>query len=218
MDPKIIIIIVAAVVLINLIFIFIFKTISNKRKGQIGEKKVRNVLIKYAVKDNYLVDNLILNTKGNHRSTQIDHVLLTKKGIFVVETKNFGGKVYGSINNKEWTQVLAYGKIKNTFLNPIFQNKTHLLALRKVLGSDVNYINLVVFVQNNAPLMNTVEVINFDILSKYIEYYTSDTEIDEARLDELATKLNNLKKYQISTKQHIKNLSKESKDTTKKIG
>ena len=201
---KIFIIIVAGIILINIIFILVFKTISNKRKGQIGEHKVRNILIKFAVRSDYLIDNLIINR--NDSSSQIDHILITDKGIFVVETKNFSGKIFGSLNNKNWTQVLAYGNSKNQFLNPIFQNKTHLLALKKILGDDVNYINLVVFVQNNAPEIVGNDVINYDDLASFMDSFNSDNIISSTRMDEIANKLNKLKKYQISNKEHINNL------------
>lgn len=201
---KIFIIIVAGIILINIIFILVFKTISNKRKGQIGEQKVRNILIKFAVRSDYLIDNLIINR--NDSSTQIDHILITDKGIFVVETKNFSGKIFGSLNNKNWTQVLAYGNTKNQFLNPIFQNKIHLLALKKILGDDVNYINLVVFVQNNAPEIVGNDVINYDDLASFMDNFNSDNIISSTRMDEIANKLNKLRKYQISNKEHINNL------------
>ena len=54
--------------------------------------------------------------KSKNKTHQIDHVIVSSKGIFSVETKNYSGRIYGEDNQKEWTQVLNYGKVKNKFL------------------------------------------------------------------------------------------------------
>lgn len=53
---------------------------------------------------------------------QIDCVAINQQGIFVFESKDYSGYIYGDGLHKSWTQVLNYGKTKHQFYNPIRQN------------------------------------------------------------------------------------------------
>jgi len=57
-------------------------------------------------------------------STQIDHVVVSTKGVFLIETKNFSGLVFGRANESQWTQVA--GRSKRRFQNPLRQNYKHM--------------------------------------------------------------------------------------------
>ena len=63
---------------------------------------------------------------------QIDHVVVSRKGIFVLETKNYTGWIFGNENSQNWTQVIY--KRKEKFYNPIWQNFDHIQALKEFLG------------------------------------------------------------------------------------
>ena len=69
--------------------------------------------------------NIIIPT--NNGTTQIDHIIVSPFGLFVIETKNYKGWIFGSEKQSKWTQSL-YGK-KYTFQNPLRQNYKHQLAL-----------------------------------------------------------------------------------------
>lgn len=78
------------------------------------------------------------------RTAQIDHVVISEFGIFVIETKNMAGKIYGSSADKTWTHVL--GSKKYQFLNPLKQNYSHILALANYLNLGTSlFISIVVF-------------------------------------------------------------------------
>ncbi len=64
-------------------------------------------------------------------TTQLDHVVISTAGIFVVETKNYRGWIFGGEKQREWTQQI-YRK-KSRFQNPIHQNKLHVRALSRFL-------------------------------------------------------------------------------------
>jgi len=133
-------------VLIGLAIIFAlvvayFKTPTGK--GVWGEIQVKLALGKNKPDKKYVINNLMIVNEG--KSSQIDHVLINQTGIFVIETKNYAGRIYGSEDQKEWTQVLAYGKVKNKFYNPILQNRTHIYALSKVLGQNKGFVSIIVF-------------------------------------------------------------------------
>ena len=98
-------------------------------KGKVGEKVVAGKLDRLP-KDQYRVlNNVTIPTpKG---SSQIDHVVVSVYGIFVIETKNYNGWIYGGENSEYWTQNI-YGN-KYQLYNPILQNAGHVRALRRVL-------------------------------------------------------------------------------------
>lgn len=64
-------------------------------------------------------------------TTQIDHILIGRTGLFVIETKRYQGWIFGSAESPQWTQVLFRKKFR--FRNPVLQNKRHLKAVRRLL-------------------------------------------------------------------------------------
>ncbi len=64
-------------------------------------------------------------------TTQIDHILLSRFGVFVIETKDYTGWIFGSATDLQWTQVLH--KRKFVFQNPILQNRRHVQAVSALL-------------------------------------------------------------------------------------
>ena len=88
-----------------------------------------------------ILNNIYLNTK--HGSTEIDVIMIHETGIYVFESKNFSGWIYGGYKQKEWTQKLQH--TQNHFYNPIWQNEGHISALKNVLGNELPYISLIVF-------------------------------------------------------------------------
>lgn len=65
----------------------------------------------------------------NDYLTQIDCLAVNQQGIFVFESKDYNGWIYGDSDQKYWTAVLDFGRTKNQFYNPIMQNSTHLTSL-----------------------------------------------------------------------------------------
>ena len=99
-------------------------------KGKIGEHKVSRRL-SWLPRDKYIViDDVILPTPRG--TSQIDHIVVSIYGIFVIETKYYNGWIYGGEHSEYWTHNV-YGE-KHQFYNPIFQNEGHVKALRRVLA------------------------------------------------------------------------------------
>jgi restriction system protein len=86
------------------------------------------------------INNVTIPTASG--TTQIDHVIVSRYGIFVVETKNIKGWIYGDEKQEQWTQAL-YGK-KYRFQNPLLQNYRHTKALAEFLGIKHSKIHSVV--------------------------------------------------------------------------
>lgn len=116
-------------------------------KGMLGEWRVRLVLGKSQKGVRYVLNDVTLVI--GERTAQIDHVLVCDKGVYVIETKNYSGRIYGSDESKYWTQTLAYGKVKKRFYSPVKQNLVHAAMLGEILGSEVYISSVVVFTQNN---------------------------------------------------------------------
>lgn len=77
--------------------------------------------------------------------TEIDVVAIHNSYIFVIESKNYSGWIFGDENGKKWTQTLKNGE-KNQFYNPVLQNNTHISALSEFLGvPNDKFMSLIVF-------------------------------------------------------------------------
>lgn len=74
--------------------------------------------------------------RENGQTTEVDVILLHESGIYVFESKNYSGWIFGTENQKNWTQCLKSSRgraVKNHFLNPIMQNKLHIKCLAETL-------------------------------------------------------------------------------------
>ena len=96
----------------------------------IGEVLVRKVLGKNLPEGSWhLLNNVTLRLDNG--TTQIDHVLVSRFGVFVIETKHYKGWIFGDDKSREWTQVI-WGR-KYRFQNPLHQNYKHLKAVQDLL-------------------------------------------------------------------------------------
>lgn len=135
-------------------------------KGNYGEFKLYRKLVRRYGKNN-LYPNLYLPGK-NTTNTEIDLVLLSKKGIFVFEVKNYGGYIYGSKHDEMWTQVLSF-RTKHKFYNPLRQNYAHTKALEQYLELDHERLVSVISFTNRSKLKK----INTELTDNI--YQTKDT-------------------------------------------
>lgn len=105
-------------------------------------------------------------------TTQIDHVLVSVYGVFVVETKNMSGWIFGDERARKWTQSI-YGK-KFQFQNPLHQNFRHVKALEELLGLPDSVIHPVVFFIGECEFKTPMpaNVLNRG-LSRYIQSFTA---------------------------------------------
>ena len=99
--------------------------------GKRGEQKVNSIIQKYLDKEKYIAIDNVTIPRGTNRTTQIDHVILSVYGIFVIETKNYTGWIFGSPHQRQWTRI--HYREKNYFQNPIKQNWGHIYALSNLL-------------------------------------------------------------------------------------
>ena len=114
-------------------------------RGNEGENIVSSVLAELS-KEYHCEEDFIVRTE-KRETTQIDHVVFSSYGIFVIETKNYSGWIFGQEHDRKWTQSFRRGK-KHTFSNPLRQNYSHIKALQSItkLPEDM-FINMVVFIR-----------------------------------------------------------------------
>lgn len=105
-----------------------------KTTGSSGERIVYNTLIaKFNIPENQILRNVYIPTKTG-KTSEIDLLVISKKGLFVFECKNYGGNIYGDAKRQNWIQYI--GNQKHYFYSPLLQNKNHAKYLREFLAKD----------------------------------------------------------------------------------
>ncbi|WP_182405184.1 nuclease-related domain-containing protein [Psychrobacter sp. GP33] len=114
-------------------------------KGFVGETVINLVTWLMLDKKTYHRLNNITLPLANGGSTQIDHVIVSIYGIFVIETKHYKGWIFGSERQAQWTQSIMGRKYK--FQNPLRQNYLHIKTLAELLTLDMYYFHsMIVFI------------------------------------------------------------------------
>ena len=175
-------------------------------------------------KDTYLtINNLILeNTGGTTKTTQIDHLVVSRYGIFVIETKNYKGIIKGSENYYQWTCNI-YDK-KYSFMNPINQNYAHIKAVENILKDDyknMRYFSIIAFSPEAEVNVKSKRsnICKISEVSDIIQSLSTDEILSEDDIIYIRDKIKN-SKIRISNRAHARNVKKsikyQSKMTSKK--
>lgn len=138
-----------------------------KISGDYGEYLLSSVL-KSLPSEFHVMDNILLQTKKG--STQLDHVIVSPYGIFVIETKNHKGMIFGDCYSQVWTQVLN-GRGHYTFYNPVFQNNGHINNLSKQIKIPINFFAGVIVFTNESVNLDNVNCpfcVRTDTLHQYL--------------------------------------------------
>ncbi len=193
-----------------IMIIIILKTQMSKWIGSVGEKRVKEQLNKLGQTNYHLLNDLLI-PKEDGGTTQIDHVVISPYGIFVIETKNYEGWIIGDQSSKYWTQTIY--RNKSRFYNPIWQNSVHVKAIKYLLGSkykNVRMIPVVAFLNRATLKKLTVKehVVLLSDLLPTIKFYT-ETVLSEKQIDYVVQTLfqaNITGKY--ARKAHVKAIKK----------
>lgn len=118
-------------------------------KGMIGELFVA-LVARFRLNRNtyHRLHNVTVPSRGG--TTQIDHVIVSRFGIFVIETKNMKGWIFGRQHDATWTQQIF--KHRQKFLNPLRQNYKHTQALMELLGVPQDTVHSVIAFVGQAEL------------------------------------------------------------------
>ncbi len=185
-----------------------------KFRGFMGEFWVKQELKKLP-KDKYIVLNDIM-VNQNNSTHQIDHLIISQFGIFVIEMKNYYGLILGDEHRDKWIQYL--GKKKSYFLNPIHQNYGHVKSLEELLNIDNKYFIPIVCFSNQAKLKIEAKdnVVPLDYLVSTIKGYQSI--IIESDLQEIYNRITALNIIDKAIrKNHVRNIKNRIIDDNSKI-
>lgn len=121
-------------------------------QGRKGERRVRRALRRLPGREFIALHDLMIpagstDEQGRQRYRQIDHIIVSTRGIFVIETKAHKGHIQGSEEAQYWQQRFLMSS--RSFYNPLLQNASHIRALRRVLRgvSSVTFVSTVVFTE-----------------------------------------------------------------------
>lgn len=160
-------------------------------KGMFGEAIVSFLAWLRLDKNIYhRINNVTLPAENG--TTQVDHIIVTIYGEFVVETKNMKGWIFGSREQKTWTQKIFRHTEK--FQNPLHQNYKHVKTLQSILGLEDNQIHsVVVFIGDSTFKTDMPENVIYGM--GYIRYIKSKTQLflSETKVLELKDQIENIR-------------------------
>lgn len=218
------------ILLIALIIYFAWYN-SPKQKGKRGEEKVYKILLELP-DDYHIFNDVILDTgKG---TTQIDHIVVSKYGVFAIETKNYRGEIYGNDDQEYWKQIIVtevtyrrnpfktYTYVtKNQLYNPVKQSLAHVYAIKQKLKnlSWLPIVPIVVFcgnaylkkVETKYHVIYDDELI--DTIQKYKTARLSDSDVQEV-INKLA--LHNMREV-IDDDSHVFNIRAKEREKEEKL-
>jgi len=154
---------------------FFYLRFKSSFKGSLGEALVTHGTFRLLDKEHYRgFSDLYLPRPDGDGLTQVDHAVVSPYGIFVIETKNYTGWIYGSEHQAKWTQTFRTGS-KVSFQNPIWQNKLHLRALARLLNLPESKFRPVIFFMGGSAFKT--ELPEYVIDTSLMSYITGHTEV-----------------------------------------
>lgn len=153
-----------------------------EKKGDVGEQIVKvAVLNKLDAAQYRHFSNLIIPAPNG--TTQIDNIVVSPFGVFVIEAKYFQGWIFGGAKQEKWTHTLSRFE-KYAFSNPIRQNYRHIKALARLLRQpESRFHSVIVFAHRNCQLKTELPA-NVCLQHNFIEYIQGFTKniVDDAAL------------------------------------
>lgn len=175
-------------------------------KGVMGEFLV-NLSAKFLLDKNqyHLIKNVTLPT--DEGTTQIDHIIVSVFGVFVVETKNIKGWIFGNQSQKTWTQKIY--KHSSKFQNPLHQNYKHVKTLESLLGLNEQQVHsVVVFVGDSTFKTEMPENVTYGGgYAKYIKSKVTPV-LSESQVNEITSKIEQgrLARFFKTNREHVKHV------------
>ena len=147
-------------------------------------------------------------------------IRLTQKGIFVIESKNYSGWIFGDEKAAYWTAMLP-NKEKNRFYNPVWQNRTHIKWLEKYLDDEIPFFSIVAFSERCELKKAVIESADVHVIKREQLYAVvrniwdnSADKLDEVKVNAIYEKLKILTNTDQAVKAaHIENINRKYKKT-----
>ncbi len=132
------------------------------------------------------------------KTTEIDVLLIAPQGLFVFESKNYSGWIFGNEQSRFWMQTLPTGRGKSNkerFLNPILQNSLHIRCLKSIIGNDVPIRSVIVFSDRcelkrlDVNMQGAIQVVKLAYLPNIVTRINWGAQLSKQRIDELFDQL-----------------------------
>lgn len=190
---------------------------SAEAKGKRGEMQ-SSFFLTMGLNSSYkLYHDVTLHTSDN-ATTQIDHIIISPFGVFVIEIKNFSGWIFGSEKQYKWTQSLP-NKTKNQFLNPLIQNKKHVQAIQALFGLDDNQVFSMVVFMEKAVFKTDLpsNVMHLSNMRRHIQGFKTVL-FNEKQIKSFDIKLNNrrLSRGQVADTVHMSHINRKKVERERK--
>ncbi len=180
----------------------------NERAGQLGENAITRQLRLLLRNDEYLLVNVLLPVNEKFK-TEIDCILISRRGIFCIEIKNWVGHIIGNDEDENWLQVYDDPYMEDrTHKNPVKQNQNHCYALNKILNKKYMIDNIVILTGYDD--VEHVESKYAFTLFGFKHFYRNETK-EELTLEDVQRIYNKLSSYvatQEQLEEHKKNVQK----------
>lgn len=121
------------------------------------------------------------STKHSTDQIQIDCLAINQQGIFVFESKDYGGWIYGNGKQRYWTQTLNFGHEKHRFYNPILQNLNHIKSILDIIPNVFSIHSIIVF-GNNSTLKEVTHIPEDCYICLQSQVIPTITQIKSSRL------------------------------------
>ena len=116
-----------------------------EKAGLEGEQIANKYFRELIKEDEFMFSNLLVPTQRGNK-TEIDSVIISRKGIFCIEVKRWSGTIVGTDDSDEWIQIYDCTNERKSHYNPVKQNNAHCEILQKYLKTDIDVYNVVAFV------------------------------------------------------------------------
>jgi len=188
------------------------ETEMNILRGWFGEKKTAfNLWLSLNSNVYRRFHDVIIPSKNG--TTQIDHLLVSPFGLFIVETKNKKGWIFGSEDRPKWTQTL-YGK-KYSFQNPIRQTFRQKKVLSEFLGLNESKIHSVIYFVGDSKFKTQLPANVIDSrLGRYIKQFVTRIILPEEINRIVGTLDQHISESSLTTRDHVRSLRERHSSTT----
>ena len=199
-----------AFMLVVWIALKIYKANHAKAKGFLGEKLLQGYLRAHLDPKNYTIIHDIMLPLKDGTTTQIDHLVVCRWGVFVIEAKTYKGWIFGNAKEPSWT--VTHGRRHYKFQNPLRQNYRHIATLSECLGCPESLFHTIVAFSGEAAFKTEMppEVMHFGNVPDYIHDHSKVQQIPPERLEEV---ISAIREWDHSLtheqrKNHVENLRK----------
>lgn len=199
--------------------------VNNNMTGWLGETftEFEIMFTKFLGHKGEMLRNVYI-PKDDGTTSEIDVLYITKKGIFVIESKNYSGWIFGDEHSQYWTASLP-NKQKNRFYNPIKQNQSHIKWLNNYLKDDSIPLHSIIAFSERCTLKKVpdvagVSIVNRDELFLALKKVWAEQQdsLTEEKVKELKNHLSTLTKADAAVKEaHVDNINKKYKNMQEEI-